>query len=75
MAAMTLTTATTTQPAIAAAGMLRRSPTCTISQPQMPPPTKPPRWPPIEMPLTLSENTMLISRVMPRPFCQIEIPR
>ena len=26
-------------------------------------------------PLTLSEKTMLISRVMPRPDCQIGIPR
>ena len=70
-----LAAATSTHPAIASAGMRRRSANCTHIQPVIAPPTRPPRWPPIEIPLTVSENTTLISSVAPRPLCQIEMPR
>ena len=68
IAATTLITATSDAagdrraPAAGAARRAGRS-----NQPQIAPPTTPPRWPPIEIPATLSEKTMLISSVEPEP--------
>ena len=70
-----LTTATIAQPAIAIVGNRRRSATSTTSQPVISPPASPPRWPPREIPRKLTENSRLNSSTMPRPLCQIEMPR
>ena len=66
---------TTTQSTTGNTSTFSRGPNSCSNTPQRNPPASPPRCPPIEMPGTPKVNARLMSRIVPRPLCQMLMPR